>query len=158
MADRRWSDREGHLLERAETPTDRRGLGAEGLFAALTGPRADPDRGGRGAALGARPTPAACGVGAAGPVDLRAGTVSPLNTPAWRDFPLRRRLAEATGLPTALDLDAKALALGEGWVGRGGRAARLPGTWWCRPAWAAGSCATGGCSTAPAATPATSAT
>ncbi len=44
-------------------------------------------------------------------------TVSPLNIPAWRDFPLRRRLAEATGLPTWVDNDAKALALGEGWVG-----------------------------------------
>ena len=43
--------------------------------------------------------------------------MSPLNTPVWRDFPLRRRLAEATGLPTYLDLDAKALARGEGWLG-----------------------------------------
>ena len=43
--------------------------------------------------------------------------VSPLNIPAWRDFPLRRRLAELTGLPTFVDNDAKALALGEGWVG-----------------------------------------
>src|SRR5690606_39881219 len=43
--------------------------------------------------------------------------VSPLNIGDWRRFPLRRRLAEATGLPTAVDNDAKALALGEGWVG-----------------------------------------
>jgi glucokinase len=43
--------------------------------------------------------------------------VSPLNITAWRSFPLRFRLAEATGLPTFVDNDAKALALGEGWVG-----------------------------------------
>ena len=44
-------------------------------------------------------------------------TVSPLNIPAWREFPLRRRLVEMLGLPTYVDNDAKALALGEGWVG-----------------------------------------
>src|SRR5207244_316356 len=37
--------------------------------------------------------------------------------PAWRRFPLRSRLSEHTGLPTYVDNDAKALALGEGWVG-----------------------------------------
>ena len=43
--------------------------------------------------------------------------VSPLNIPAWRGFPLRRRLAEHVGVPVAVDNDAKALALGEGWLG-----------------------------------------
>ena len=43
--------------------------------------------------------------------------VSPLNIAGWRSFPLRSRLAELTGLPTFVDNDAKALALGEGWVG-----------------------------------------
>ena len=43
--------------------------------------------------------------------------VSPLNIPAWRRFPLRARLAQSTGLPTFVDNDAKALALGEGWRG-----------------------------------------
>ncbi|MBV9664160.1 MAG: ROK family protein, partial [Actinobacteria bacterium] len=42
---------------------------------------------------------------------------SPLNIAGWRDFPLRDRLREATGLPVFVDNDAKALALGEGWVG-----------------------------------------
>jgi glucokinase len=59
----------------------------------------------------------ACGIGCGGPMDLDAGTVSPLNIPGWRGFPLRQRVAEITGLPTALDNDAKALALAEGWVG-----------------------------------------
>ncbi len=44
-------------------------------------------------------------------------TVSPLNIAAWRDFPLRARLREVTGLPTFVDNDAKALTLAEGWRG-----------------------------------------
>jgi glucokinase len=36
---------------------------------------------------------------------------------SWRDFPLRSRLEELTGLPVFGDLDAKALALAEGWLG-----------------------------------------
>ena len=44
-------------------------------------------------------------------------TVSPLNIHGWRSFPLRGRLADLTGLPVAVDNDAKALALGEGWRG-----------------------------------------
>ena len=44
-------------------------------------------------------------------------TVSPLNIPGWRDFPLRARLADLLGVPVWVDNDAKALALGEGWLG-----------------------------------------
>lgn len=61
--------------------------------------------------------PVCVGVGAAGPLSLNAETVSPLNISAWREFPLRSRLAEATGLPVYGDLDAKSLALAEGWLG-----------------------------------------
>lgn len=60
-------------------------------------------------------TVAGLGVGCGGPM-TRTG-VSPLNIPAWRGFPLRDRLAERTGLPVVVDNDAKALAVGEGWVG-----------------------------------------
>jgi glucokinase len=59
----------------------------------------------------------ACGVGCGGPMAPHGEHVSPLNIPAWRAFPLRARLAQATGLPVHVDNDAKALALGEGWVG-----------------------------------------
>jgi glucokinase len=58
-----------------------------------------------------------CGAGCGGPMAIGGETVSPLNIPAWDEFPLRSRLAELTGLPTYVDNDAKALALGEGWVG-----------------------------------------
>lgn len=58
-----------------------------------------------------------CGVGCGGPMSGDRETVSPLNIAQWREFPLRARLAEATGLAVAIDNDAKALALGEGWRG-----------------------------------------
>lgn len=59
----------------------------------------------------------ACGVGCGGPMSRGGEEVSPLNIEGWREFPLRSRLAEHTGLPTFVDNDAKALALGEGWRG-----------------------------------------
>lgn len=59
----------------------------------------------------------ACGVGCGGPMSAGGELVSPLNIPAWRDFPLRGRLADALAVPVHIDNDAKALALGEGWVG-----------------------------------------
>ena len=68
-------------------------------------------------AVGGNGEVAVCGVGCGGPMTAGGETVSPLNIPAWRDFPLRSRLAEATGLDTFVDNDAKALALGEGWKG-----------------------------------------
>lgn len=58
-----------------------------------------------------------CGVGSGGPMTAGGETVSPLNIPQWREFPLRRRLADLLGVPVAVDNDAKALALGEGWLG-----------------------------------------
>jgi len=68
-------------------------------------------------ACAAGPQPSSCGVGCGGPMEPGGARVSPLNIPAWRGFPLRTRVAEATGLPTTVDNDAKALALGEGWLG-----------------------------------------
>jgi glucokinase len=58
-----------------------------------------------------------CGTGCGGPMSPGGNEVSPLNIEGWRSFPLRPRLAALTGLPTFVDNDAKALALGEGWVG-----------------------------------------
>jgi glucokinase len=61
--------------------------------------------------------PVAVGVGCAGPVSVNCEAVSPLNIRAWRNFPLRQRLQETTSLPVHGEMDAKALALAEGWVG-----------------------------------------
>jgi glucokinase len=59
----------------------------------------------------------ACGVGCGGPMQAGGTEVSPLNIPQWRGFPLRARLIDHLGVPVAIDNDAKALALGEGWRG-----------------------------------------
>ena len=58
-----------------------------------------------------------CGVGSGGPSRDSHRLLSPLNIAVWRDFPLRDRLSGVLGLPVAVDNDAKALALAEGWVG-----------------------------------------
>lgn len=58
-----------------------------------------------------------CGVGSGGPSRDNHRLLSPLNIAVWRDFPLRDRLSEVLGMPVAVDNDAKALALAEGWVG-----------------------------------------
>jgi glucokinase len=105
-------DQRGRLSDRAEvsTPTPADG-DAEHWFAALAGlveqvRRADE---------------VACGVGCGGPMARGGESVSPLNVPQVRGFPLRARLAALTGLRTVVDNDAKALALGEGWVGAAAR-------------------------------------
>ena len=67
----------------------------------------------------AQTPPLAVGVGCGGPMRYPDGIVSPLNIPAWRDFPLRDRLIETFNLPTTVDNDAKALAVGERWRGAG---------------------------------------
>ncbi|HUF33386.1 MAG TPA: ROK family protein [Acidimicrobiales bacterium] len=100
-------DADGRLIARASTPTAAAGGDAESLFAGLGSLIAEVRRGDE----------SVCGVGCGGPMTLGGEAVSPLNIPAWQGFPLRRRLAELTGLPTFVDNDAKALALGEGWRG-----------------------------------------
>lgn len=62
-------------------------------------------------------TPQVCGVGCGGPMESGGRSISPLNIPGWRSFPLQERLSAATGLQVQIDNDAKALALGEGWLG-----------------------------------------
>ena len=59
------------------------------------------------------------GVACAGPMIDGGESVSPLNIPVWRDFPLRARLRDATGLAVAVDGDVRALALAEGRFGAG---------------------------------------
>ena len=98
---------DGDLLERRDAPTTGHHDG-EGLFVALAA-LLDVVPGGEAAVR--------CGVGCGGPMAPGGATVSPLNIPGWREFPLRDRIAEHVGLPTAVDNDAKALALGEGWRG-----------------------------------------
>jgi glucokinase len=49
-----------------------------------------------------------------------SGAVSPLNIPAWRDFPLRDRIRERyQGVPVRVHNDAVCVAVGEHWRGAG---------------------------------------
>ncbi len=57
------------------------------------------------------------GIATAAPLDRDAGTVSPVNIPAWRGFPLRDRLVERYGLEVRMFGDAVAVAVGEHWRG-----------------------------------------
>ncbi len=100
-------DRAGVISARRREPTPR-SADAEAVFAAVRTCIDD---------VVARAAPVACGIGCGGPMELGMGIVSPLNIPAWRAFPLRDRVADHTGLSVAVDNDAKALALGEGWTG-----------------------------------------
>jgi predicted NBD/HSP70 family sugar kinase len=61
------------------------------------------------------------GIGAAGPIDVLRGEVSPINIPGWRGFPVVDAVKQVLpGLPVTLAGDAQCMALGEWW--RGGRA------------------------------------
>ncbi len=106
---------DGSLLERLTAPT-RGGRAEEGSDELLwRDVAALVERVAGGAGSGDRLV--VCGVGCGGPMSAGGAEVSPLNIESWRGFPLRARLAELTGLPTFVDNDAKALALGEGWTG-----------------------------------------
>ncbi|GAA4006387.1 ROK family protein [Streptomyces sp. NBC_01352] len=60
----------------------------------------------------------ALGIGSAGPVDASTGTVSPVNVPGWRDYPLVQRVrAAAGGLPVELIGDGVAITAAEHWQG-----------------------------------------
>jgi len=102
-------DDRGSIEARAAVPTGE-GTDGDALFVTLAALIDDVLAAG-GAA------PVACGVGTGGPMTGGGASVSPVNIEAWRDFPLLERLRTHTGLDTTVDNDAKALALGEGWLG-----------------------------------------
>ena len=62
---------------------------------------------------------AGVGIGSPGPLNRATGTI--INTPnlGWRNFPLRDLIANAVGLPCALDNDANCATYGEWWLGAG---------------------------------------
>jgi glucokinase len=97
---------DGALIYTATRPT-RGDQGAEVVWAVVADLLADvlAEAGGRVGAVG---------IGSAGPVDVNAGTVSPINIPGWRGFGLRDRVAAAVpGVPVALGGDGVCMALGE---------------------------------------------
>ncbi|THA75687.1 ROK family protein [Streptomyces sp. A0642] len=104
-------DGDGTLRVRAQRPTPAHEDG-EAVMAAVADVLAE---------LSASPLWAdatAVGIGSAGPVDAAAGTVSPVNVPGWRDFPLVERVRAATGgLPVELVGDGVAITAAEHWLG-----------------------------------------
>src|SRR4051812_38655291 len=99
----------GRILDRATTPTPRSD-DPEVIFAVLVG-LVDGLRAGPGRAGAPLEQPSVCGIGSGGPMSAGGETLTPVHIPAWREFPLRRRMAEATGLAVYVDNDAKAVAL-----------------------------------------------
>jgi predicted NBD/HSP70 family sugar kinase len=60
------------------------------------------------------------GLASPGPIDQTLGRViSPPQLVGWTEVPLKRLLADATGLRVTLDNDATAAAIGERWAGAG---------------------------------------
>ncbi|MEU2679339.1 ROK family protein [Streptomyces sp. NPDC007107] len=104
-------DGAGSLLVRAQRPTPAR-EGAEAVMSAVSDVLTE---------LAASPLwhrARAVGIGSAGPVDASAGTVSPVNVPGWRGFPLVERVAAGTsGLPVTLVGDGVAMTAAEHWLG-----------------------------------------
>jgi glucokinase len=106
-----------HTATRA-TPAD---SGAEQVWAAVAALIADTLR----MADGLDGRVGAVGIASAGPIDLHSGSVSPINIPSWRGFPLRDRVAAAVpGVSVQLGGDGVCMALGEHWRGAG-RGARF---------------------------------
>jgi len=116
-------DDTGRILGRGRVPSPT-GTDPEQLYEALVACAAAAMR-------GADVVPgdlAGIGVAAAGPMVWPAGDVSPLNMPAWRGFPLRKRLAgEFESDRVLIHNDAVGLAVGEHWKGAGSGTANLLG-------------------------------
>ena len=114
-------DTEGELLHRVVLPTPARGSAQEvfATVAKLIDALAEDPRWTHVAGVG---------IGSAGPVDPRRGTVSPVNIPGWREYPLVAGVAALAavaepgaaapgGRPVTLIGDASAMAAGEHWRG-----------------------------------------
>jgi glucokinase len=110
-------DPAGQLVHKAVQPTPKAAT-AENVWGVIAAMIAD-------AATVAGGAIRAIGVGSAGPVDVGAGTVSPINIVSWQSFPLCDRVAAAMpDVPVRLAGDGLCMALGEHWRGAG-RGARF---------------------------------
>jgi glucokinase len=116
-------DDTGRILGRGRVPSPT-GIDPEALYEALLACAA-------AALRGADVAPGdldGIGVAAAGPMVWPSGEVSPLNMPAWRGFPLRKRLVEEFDAERVLiHNDAVGVTVGEHWRGAGSGTANLLG-------------------------------
>lgn len=104
-------DPHGRLLVRAArpTPADKDGATVMRAVAEVLGELAAAPDWARVAAVG---------IGSAGPVDAATGTVSPVNIPGWRDFPLVAGVRALVGeRPVVLVGDGVAMTAAEHWLG-----------------------------------------
>lgn len=109
---------DGTVRSRAQVATPSTADGDVVLAAVIAAAdRALSDAGYDDRAPGAVPS-GICGVGVAtaGPVDMTEGTVSPVNIPAWRGYPLRAGLARRFG-DVRMFGDGIAIAIAEHWLG-----------------------------------------
>ncbi|WP_034262523.1 ROK family protein [Actinospica robiniae] len=102
-------DSEGQVLRRNEVPTPKTTVAeqaGDALIGLIRPLLAGADR------------PVVAAVASAGPLDPRQGTISPVNIPAWRSYPVLEQVGEVTGsMPSVLLGDALAAAVGEQWRG-----------------------------------------
>ncbi|MHB9864329.1 ROK family protein [Streptomyces sp. YIM S03343] len=104
-------DGDGRILVRAQraTPAQENGETIMGAVADVIGELTVSPLWGRATSIG---------IGSAGPVNRSVGTVSPVNVPGWRGFPLVERVrAVAGGLPVELIGDGVAITAAEHWQG-----------------------------------------
>lgn len=107
------ADRHGVLIARAQRPTPAAGP-SEAVMGAVDQVLSD---------LASAPDwqhVRCVGVASAGPIHATDGWVSPVNIPAWRDFPLLdriRRHPAVRGLPVTLIGDGVAMTAAEHWLG-----------------------------------------
>jgi glucokinase len=113
-------DPNGQLLHSNRQPTPRSGDPDE-VWAAAERTIADALAAAGGEVTGV-------GISSAGPIDITAGTISPVNIAAWRGFGVRERVKAAVpGVPVRLAGDGLCMALGEHWRGAGQGAAFMLG-------------------------------
>jgi glucokinase len=71
---------------------------------------------------------AGIGIGSAGPLGAVPGTISPLNLPAWREYPIVDLVTRALpDVPVTLRMDGLCITLAEHWIGAGRGAGNLLG-------------------------------
>ena len=103
-------DSDGNLVHNAKLPTP--DTDAEAAWAVVEQLVAEALAGSDGRVRGV-------GIASAGPIDLHAGTVSPINIEAWQRFPIVERVGALAGVPVRLAGDGLCMALGERWRGAG---------------------------------------
>lgn len=104
---------EGGILKKVQSPTDMSGGGSAMMEALVSRLNEFARKVAQGDLSRIR-----IGIGVAGPVDMGRGVlIAPPNLPDLHGFPLRKFFKEKISVPVAIENDANAFTLGEGWMG-----------------------------------------